>query len=1320
MTGRDDIPGLTTPRLIVRRLVTDWRLMSSVFLGIMVATLLMAATPVYLDALERQSINSAVESAVERSDDVFFGITVISDFVTLEGDEIGRTDSAHAQVIDASVAPIHTGTRRHLKTPFYPMVLPRALELEDEDPDADSETREDQESEGRQHPAVDTLVIVGQETGEEEQILLRDVSPATLDVIRKALLDEEGEEYQRLAQDIPSSILDEIRKALLNEEHQGLDPGIPPNMVVTGILQYYEDLEEHISFVDGRPLVDTVTRGTLGPMIEAVISATTTARFGDLSPGDVIVVAPSLDAPLKISVRIVGVIEAADPSESYWQTGYDDVLYPLIPGADGTVTSTSPPALGLLVGKNALATALDTAFPGAAVDSTWYSDVDPTVLKTWSKDEMRSRMELLRQEISLSLPDAFVFSGIDVMLIRFGRQSFLTSVPLLLLLTVLGVAVLYFLFMIVSYLVPSREGDVALFRSRGASTWRIFRVYLAEGTILTLVAAALAPGPALLLVWLAGLLPHFSHITGGRPLPVHLTWMPFAAAAVAGLVCMVIFVVPGVVGTRAGLIVHRLRASRPPVVPLMQRYNIDVMFLVVGGVLFWELRERGELVSGSLFGQQDVNEALLVSPVLFLMAVGLLFLRVFPMFVRYVSGESLALIHLATAATLPTLAAAIGIEGMRAEDQTGWGPPVVALCGFGAAYWVTSRVSDGIRSGLGMAAQAGFALWFLYMLPPDPDTSAAVFVGSIALALIVPGQLLFLGLAFWARRAPVWVSLALLHIARNPLQYSWLMLLLVLGAGIGVLATTVGATLDRSYEERIRYRVGSDVRVFKLEPYLGRRDGRVERTFGAVPGVRSLSAGVRGQGRIGAGRGNLVFSYLAVDSDSFDAWYRDDFSRDSLRQTLSKIRPEPPADPILIPEGPDKVQLWLNPAAYYSLIFLWVVVEDANGRIDTVSLGEIGRPGWTLMSADLPDNLVRPLKVVSIQLNEAGFGATGTVGEVLLDDLQAFTSSSGEVMLLEGFEGSLEWLPIATTELGSDELLTVSEDVHSGANALWFSFGKENNRGIRGVYRSAGAGFLPVIASSSFSALTGAQPGAGMLVTLPGGIVPVVVREVVDYFPTMDPGVWGFLIFDVRALLAYTDSLDPIYNAPVNELFLRVEPGAGGDVLRELDEMLRFKGDAIGVEAEMAAQAADPLISAGWRTLVLVSLAVVLFITALGYVVYLMAHADRSVGEMASLRSLGLNRAQTISLLAFEHMLVALVGLGLGTWAGFQMSRIMVSSVTVTDSGGRVLPPFILTTDWTLLVPLFALLIAIFVASLLTIGGRVLSIDLRHLSRLEG
>ena len=1232
---------LTTGRLVLRRLLTDWRLMVSIFLGIMIATLLMSAAPVYLDALERQSINSAVESALARDGETYFSITSRSNFIPLEEREIERTGAALDQAIGASVAPVHTGTDRHLRTPFYSVALP------------------DRSVGAGFKPALRADKTMAKRT-------------------------------ERTASHSP----------------------------VEGLIQSYTGLSEHVTFIQGRPAEDTVLRGTQGPMVEVLVSGMTAAEFGGLVPGDVLVVAPSQDSPVKVSARIAGLIEATDPEDPYWQTDVESFLFPRIPNDEGEITPNSTPALAMFVSQNVLAGAVGTAFPGAAVNSTWYSGIDASVLRGWSKAEMRERMELLDEEMSILLPGSTAFSGIDIMLVRFGRRSFLSSVPLLMLLAVLGVAVLYFLFMIVSYLVPNRESDVALFRSRGTSTWRLFKLYLAEGAILTVVAAAIAPFLALLVVWLAGMLPYFGHITGGRPLPVHPNWIPFAAAGISGLLCLIIFVVPGVLGARSGLIIHRLRSSRPPSMPLVQRFYIDIGFLLVGGILFWELQARGELVSGSLFGEQDVNEALLVAPVLFLVAVGMMFFRIFPMFIRYVSGESLGLVHLATAVTLPVLVAGIAFDDVRAGDPTGWLPEALTIAAFGAAYWLTTRVSGLLGRGIWIAVQVGAVAWFTSGSPPHPDSSSAVFVGSIALLCLVPAQALFYLLAEFARRAPVWVSMSMWHMARNPLQYSWLVLLLVLAGGIGVLSTTVGATLDRSYDERVRYNVGADIRVIGLDSYLGRRDGRVEGTFGTLPGVESISVAHRARGRVGAGQIGSGFSFLAVDTDTFDAWHRGDFSEQTLGQVLSTLKVEEPVRSIEIPEGSRQIRMWVNPETFYPQIFVWIVLEDANGRLDTVTFGEMPEPGWAQVRADIPGALVQPIRVVSIQINEPGFGATATAGSAMFDDLEAI-GESGEVTLVEGFEDLFDWVPLATSQLGIDEVSRISDNVHSGKGAAHFTFGKETNVGIRGFYQAGGHGYIPVVASRTFSAATGAGVNNALLVNLPGGVVPIVVTDIVDYFPTLDPAGGGFLVFDIDTLLGYMDALNPVGETSVNEVFIEAAPGADMEVFQSVSGIVRARGNAIGLEEQLAAQAIDPLISAGWRTIVLVALGVIMFISGLGYVVYLLAFAERSVGEMGSLRSLGFSRTQTIGLIGLEHLLVALIGLGVGTWAGFQMSRMMVSSVAVTDSGGRVLPPFILTTNWALMGPLYVVLLAIFVVALLTFGGRVLSIDLRRLSRME-
>ena len=52
---------LTMPKLALKRLASDWMLLVSIFVGIAIATTLVAAGPVYLKALERLGLNLAID-----------------------------------------------------------------------------------------------------------------------------------------------------------------------------------------------------------------------------------------------------------------------------------------------------------------------------------------------------------------------------------------------------------------------------------------------------------------------------------------------------------------------------------------------------------------------------------------------------------------------------------------------------------------------------------------------------------------------------------------------------------------------------------------------------------------------------------------------------------------------------------------------------------------------------------------------------------------------------------------------------------------------------------------------------------------------------------------------------------------------------------------------------------------------------------------------------------------------------------------------------------------------------------------------------------
>ena len=1092
--------------------------------------------------------------------------------------------------------------------------------------------------------------------------------------------------------------------------------------VSRGYFQHIERIDEHVTFLQGRMASDEVVWDDGRPSMEAIIGEPAKDAF-DLEMGDVVIFTPSLSHPMRARVEIVGVVEPTDPTEEYWQQNPNIFLDPApleeLPDAEVEVDPDEPP-LPVFVTQPVLVDGVGRAYPGTLVNSSWFVSVDREALKRWDKDDVRSRLREMEVEITNAMPGSVVLTGIRGLLDTFDKRSFFTSVPLLLLLVVTAITVLYYILMMVSYLVSSREADVALLRSRGVSAWQLARIYALEGIAITVVATVIAPFLAMGAIMLSGKLGYFKDITLGEYLPVSLEATPFLVAVGVGLLCLAIYVIPGVVGARTGLIVHKLRSSRPPAAPFFQRYYIDVGLMVIGGLVFWELFARGQIISGGLFGDRGINEALLFAPVLLLTVVALLFMRFFPLIVRYLSGDSPSLLHLGAAATLAGIALIIALQHVRAGDEFGWISSAVHIALIGLAYFGTWKARRRVSFILGLVSQAVLIALFIYFDVPDSD--AAAYIPTIMLGALVPLQVAFVALRRLSRVYPVWMSMAIWRMGRNPLQYSWLVLLIVMVTGLGVLATTVGGTLDRSYEERILYEVASDLRVTGMPTHFAEGTEEIKSRYLTMSGVTSVSLALRGDGSVGATYSGNSFGVLAVESDDFPyvTWYRDDFSERPLPQVMSLLRSGASQPSVELPEGAESIYVWTRTMDDYPNMFLWMVLQDHRGVTDTITFGPVSGVEWTLRGSMIPSHLEPPLNLVSVQVYEPAFGPAGTAGTLLLDDIQASVRGSAERVMLDDFEGLNKWTPLSTSMISRDSIGFTRQEVKSGARSGVFTFGKDTDRGIRGFYRSPTGGPVPVVASTSFTRRTGTVVGNALIVNVFGRLIPVRLVDTVDYFPTMDPAGNGFLIADLDSLLRHLNILTPIGSIRPNELILKEAPGAGDEAYMYGLALARAPHLVHDRTRLLENVRLDPLITAGWRAMVLVTFAVIVFVSALGYITYLISFAGQSRAETGFLQALGLRRSQMTRLLGSEHLVVVGMGLVLGTIAGFAMSNIMVTALAVTENGHPVVPPFILTTNWEFMGPIYATLVVIFVGALLWLARSVSRVNIHEMSRLEG
>ena len=1229
---------LTNVRLVSRRLIDEWKLLSSVFIGILVAVTISVGSTVYLTALEQLAFKVSLNQITAP----LLNLSVYAKRIPLTSEAVDNLDNLVTSIATAHIEDLYAGHEMYLRG---------------------------------------TSSIVGT----EERPL-----PDVLD-----------------AESIPE---EEARP-----------------IVWDGFFHTLTNMEHHADFLEGRAASDVPIESGDAITVEATISEQVADESG-LGPGDTVEVAIDVFVPTRINVRIVGVFQADDLKDEYWTTAALVLTSQSAPAQGGEESGFPPPdgvawdenqdlAIGLFVPKVILTEVIGPAYERTLVNPIVFGKIDKEKLGDWTAARFVQRLDRVEDEVTTEIAGATVSSGtVRGLIANVGRRVFFSRIPLLFLLTIMVVTVLFYMTMMVSYLAKSRERDSSLMRTRGVGLAELLRLYTVEGIVMCLLAFILGPLIAFGAIAVIGLVPPFRETTGAELLLVRAEPLALAIGVGVALLCLFLYVAFGAAGARSGLLVQKARAARPATMSFFHRYYLDVGLVVIGGLVFWELQSREQIVSSGLFTELQVNETLLFGPILFLIVVALFFMRLFPLFVRYIGGESPGLVHLLTGLSVAGLAGGSLFFGY--QDGTlseAYLPAIIALA-VGAAYYVTHHFIKGARKWGGVGAQAVAVA--AYVLTEDIQPSNTLFIAEIGLLAIVPAQALYSLLAQITRAAPAWLSISLWHMARNPLQYTWLVLLLVLVTGLGIFATTVGGTLTRSQDEQIQFETPTDMRIQGTPLFLREGLKGMLEEFVDTPAIDSGALGYR----TSASLGNVSMQLLALEPQEYAeiAWFRDDFANADLEQIMSMIEVTASGEGMTLPADAQSIGLWIKPLEPQPLMSVWVVVQDSAGVVKPVSLGDVGELEWHKVSKNIPEELTGPIDLMAVSLYEPGTATQtsggGTPGTVLFDDIHVVRSDGSETVM-EGFEGDNAWSPIPTNIISSDVLFTSAEDTFAGQRSGVFRFGTDRNRSVRGMYDATGGGVIPVVISRGVSEVTGLRPGMSQIVSVSGWLVPVEVAGIIDLFPTLDTTNSGFMLTDLEALLNYMNMMSQLSSVEPNELYLQ-KSGEAPEIIDEISEDLASKllkvNDTTAQREEIRR---DPLQNAGWRALVFMALAVVLLSAIFGYVAYMLLVGESSEHEMGFLQSLGLSRIQLLGLLIFEHLTVVALGLGVGTWAGFQMSRLMVTPLAVSDIGQSIVPPFILVTDWSLMLPTYAMILAIFMTVMLVLYRSIGRTKLFELAR---
>ena len=108
---------LSTSNLIVKRLLDDWKLLLSIFVGIIIASSLVAGAPVYFRSLQRLGINTAID----RSSIYFLNLFTFAPHVPLDREGIEGSGRLFQDSIEKYISEIYRGHERYARSPTYIM-----------------------------------------------------------------------------------------------------------------------------------------------------------------------------------------------------------------------------------------------------------------------------------------------------------------------------------------------------------------------------------------------------------------------------------------------------------------------------------------------------------------------------------------------------------------------------------------------------------------------------------------------------------------------------------------------------------------------------------------------------------------------------------------------------------------------------------------------------------------------------------------------------------------------------------------------------------------------------------------------------------------------------------------------------------------------------------------------------------------------------------------------------------------------------------------------------------------------------------------------
>ena len=379
-------------------------------------------------------------------------------------------------------------------------------------------------------------------------------------------------------------------------------------------LGFISGLEERLQLIEGA----FPREGAPGTDVEVLVSQTLADQLG-VQVGERYMLLGQGTKGARLPVKIVGVWRAANPGDAFWfyqPQSFDEVLL----SSEAAFTSQVMPSFEK---------------PLAAV--VWYQVFDGARVRTADVPRLLDGVTTVEARVTALLNN----TTLDASPVAALRTYSEAARTLTLMLTIFSVPVLllvlYFIGQIAAMVVQRGQGEIALLRSRGTTRAQVLFIHFLEGLLIGGLGLiiGLAAGAALA-QWMGRMRSFLDpSLTIGCALLIVFSPQALWYGLIGVGLAITAMLIPALSASRHTIVTFRWSQARSLRKPFWQRYFLDGLLLIPTLYGWYMLRQQGSMAVAGQGGNPFFNPLLFLVPALFCFSLALLFMRFFPLVLRF-------------------------------------------------------------------------------------------------------------------------------------------------------------------------------------------------------------------------------------------------------------------------------------------------------------------------------------------------------------------------------------------------------------------------------------------------------------------------------------------------------------------------------------------------------------------------------------------------------------------------------------------------------------------------------------------------------------